>query len=263
MVLQSARCFGSSCWWRPLHAHYRRRPGTPSPRMFRTPQPYLKCEARRRGLPPPRVHSWQQPDFSIGTCRWNIQLSNLSHGSLADDCPLEPSQTAPRSSCRYPLVVCSFGRSGTHLMIDIIRRQFAAFDAWKLPGERPSALYVSLDAVVRRGDARARLQQSMRRPQRPIVKCHDWPHALGHLEGDAPDIASWLADRASAIVILRDPAVAISRLWSASVSHLSIAPAVLDAQLDAFVVNQSTRWRDHVDAIEHAMRRLGYELPSG
>lgn len=168
---------------------------------------------------------------------------------------VQPARSIAPPRCRDPIIVCSFGRSGTHLMIDMLRRQFPAFAAWKWPGERTSALYVSLEEALRLGDTRNRLARSARRAQRPIVKCHDWPRAATRLEASAPDVGAWLAARASTIVVLRDPATAISRLWSASGAHHGAGPAV-DAELDAFVAHQARRWRDHVDAIEQMPRAL-------
>lgn len=46
-----------------------------------------------------------------------------------------------------PIVIASHRRSGTHLLIDLFRRQFRECRSWKLPGERNDRLYVNLDMV--------------------------------------------------------------------------------------------------------------------
>lgn len=46
-----------------------------------------------------------------------------------------------------PLVVATHMRSGTHLTMDLVRRQFPAFRSWKLPGEANDMLYLALDVL--------------------------------------------------------------------------------------------------------------------
>src|SRR4051794_27731921 len=43
---------------------------------------------------------------------------------------------------RRPVVVASHPRSGTHLLIDLLRRQFPACASWKYPLERMDRLYL-------------------------------------------------------------------------------------------------------------------------
>ena len=44
-----------------------------------------------------------------------------------------------------PVVVASHRRSGTHLMIDVIRRHFQPCRGWKWPGEPFDRLFVDVD----------------------------------------------------------------------------------------------------------------------
>jgi hypothetical protein len=46
-----------------------------------------------------------------------------------------------------PLIIVTHMRSGTHLTIVFIRRQFSCFQAWKWPGEVNDMLYLSLDVL--------------------------------------------------------------------------------------------------------------------
>ncbi len=52
------------------------------------------------------------------------------------------------ATLRRPIEVASHMRSGTHLMIDLLRRQFADCGSWKWPGERNDMLYLPLDALT-------------------------------------------------------------------------------------------------------------------
>lgn len=68
-------------------------------------------------------------------------------------------------------------RSGTHLTIDLLRRQFEAFDAPKRRGESLDTLYLSLDLLTfkRRRLSEEQALARLRRARRPIVKTHELP----------------------------------------------------------------------------------------
>jgi hypothetical protein len=59
-----------------------------------------------------------------------------------------------------PLVVATHMRSGTHLTMDFVRRQFLSFRSWKWPVEANDMLYLALDVLsvleANWGEARAR-----------------------------------------------------------------------------------------------------------
>lgn len=77
--------------------------------------------------------------------------------------------------CR-PIVIASHPRSGTHLTIDLLRRQFKACGSWKWPGENPSRLYLSLEALYqsfsRTPISECKALTILRRVSRPLVKTH-------------------------------------------------------------------------------------------
>ncbi|MEL7088470.1 MAG: hypothetical protein AAGL98_08540, partial [Planctomycetota bacterium] len=60
---------------------------------------------------------------------------------------------SPRAAeylARYPhrpLVIMSHERSGTHLNIDLFRKQFEECGVWKWPGQALSRLYLSLESI--------------------------------------------------------------------------------------------------------------------
>ena len=76
-----------------------------------------------------------------------------------------------------PIVVASHPRSGTHLMIDLLRKQFAECRSWKFPGERLDRLYCNLD-IMHWDPAPVPWSTAVRilgRTSRPVVKTHAWP----------------------------------------------------------------------------------------
>lgn len=105
-----------------------------------------------------------------------------------------------------PILVASHRRSGTHLMIDLLRRQFAPCDARAVPGRPPADLYLPLDRF--KADAHWPIteqsaQRVLRRAQRPILKAH----LLPSLEEVAPGARAYVADliaRSVRIYCVRD-----------------------------------------------------------
>jgi hypothetical protein len=75
------------------------------------------------------------------------------------------------------IVLVTHRRSGTHLTIDLLRRQFEACDARKRLGEPLHALYLNLDLLLasRRPLRETRALALLRRARRPIVKTHALP----------------------------------------------------------------------------------------
>ena len=77
----------------------------------------------------------------------------------------------------HPIVVASHPRSGTHLLMDTLRRQFAECRSWKWPGERLDRLYCNIDELNGRRkilDEKTALDV-LSRTQRPLIKTHAWP----------------------------------------------------------------------------------------
>ncbi len=79
-----------------------------------------------------------------------------------------------------PIIVHTFGRSGTHMIIDLLRRQFRECRTWKYPGEKSNMLHASLDDISH-GDmeSRTRTLARMKRSARPIFKTHAFLSTMG------------------------------------------------------------------------------------
>lgn len=81
-----------------------------------------------------------------------------------------------RRLTQRPITVASHPRSGTHLVIDLFRRQFRECRSWKLPGERLDKLYLSVEALFV-PDSRSPISEAvavkvLRRVRRPLIKTH-------------------------------------------------------------------------------------------
>jgi len=75
------------------------------------------------------------------------------------------------------IVLATHRRSGTHLSIDLLRRQFEACAARKRLGEPLDALYLNLERLMlaSRGLSEEQALALLRRAPRPIVKTHALP----------------------------------------------------------------------------------------
>jgi hypothetical protein len=94
------------------------------------------------------------------------------------------------------IVLVTHRRSGTHLTIDLLRRQFAACDGRKRLGEPLHALYLNLDLLLqeRRPLGEARALALLRRAARPIVKTHALPGFAAFRPHHAAFVDALLAD---------------------------------------------------------------------
>lgn len=109
-----------------------------------------------------------------------------------------------------PIVVASHPRSGTHLMMDCLRLNFAECRSWKFWGQKTDSLYLDLDRVVShsRRLTMEQIERSIRRAQRPIIKTHalaDFRHVfVGRHDPFSPRLIEFLKKHASFIYIHRD-----------------------------------------------------------
>ena len=110
------------------------------------------------------------------------------------------------------IIIATHRRSGTHLTIDLLRRQFAECQSWKWFGEQVHHLYLTLELINRHGFQGARshaslsMRQAMRilrRPARPIVKTHALPDFQPWKPQFEPFINELMRD-ADVLYIVRD-----------------------------------------------------------
>lgn len=142
-----------------------------------------------------------------------------------------------------PVVVFTFGRSGTHLTLDLIRRQFADFASWKFPGEPCSYTYSWLDRLVTDGVGRWD-RHRLGRAARPLLLTHHWFDLQPDL---SPALRAWLT-RGRLIHLVRDPRAAMASAWpihSARDARAGRAPA----DPAAYVEQHGRRWASDLRAM--------------
>jgi hypothetical protein len=116
-----------------------------------------------------------------------------------------------------PIMVASHPRSGTHLTIDLLRKQFEACKSWVWPLETPHHLYLSLGHLPLSHShtiSRSKAKRILRRPDRPIIKTHDDPD-FADLDRKNRAFAQSLRDRADLIYVVRDgrDVMASTHVW--------------------------------------------------
>lgn len=158
---------------------------------------------------------------------------------------------------RQGLLVSSHPRSGTHLMIDVLRRQFPSTRSWRLFGRPLDHLYLNLERLVaenRRFDDAMALR-IVARPRRPLMKTHflaDFSESwVADESGPMPPEWRDYADRAMHLYVHRDP-----RDVMASYKQFlsSIVPGVAEMTLGAFM--RSPHWSGGEDRLGWWVRHV-------
>jgi hypothetical protein len=107
-----------------------------------------------------------------------------------------------------PVVVVTHQRSGTHLTIDLLRKQFAELQSWVWPYESVYRLLVDIDSLLPRYRRnRISPEQALRwlsRPERPVIKTHALP-GFEELRAIQPSFMEYLKENAQFIYAVRDP----------------------------------------------------------
>lgn len=104
-----------------------------------------------------------------------------------------------------PILIASHPRSGTHLTIDLLRKQFHECASWKHLGESLGHLYLPLEGLT---ESQNSMDQStaltiLQRSQKPILKTHDYP-TLKALSQQYPEWFEWVKNKATRLYIVRD-----------------------------------------------------------
>ena len=149
-----------------------------------------------------------------------------------------------------PVIVASHRRSGTHLMIDLLRRQFEACDAWKWPAEGLDVLYTDLDRLGRhrRPLVADRLHARLARAAAPLFKTHLRPD-FGPVADAQREFIAHLRHRARVIYTVRDGrAVLVSARLHEQRLGLDVGDTLLDyLQLERDGESRVRAWARHVE----------------
>lgn len=130
-----------------------------------------------------------------------------------------PAQQATRTiewnldQCGDPVVVATHRRSGTHMMIDFVRRQFRPCQSWKWPGQNTNLLYLAMGAHARgmmRDDVARRV---IHRPERPVLKTHSLP-TFDLQRGKYDNFIDWVRERGRVLYVLRDCRAVMASLYA-------------------------------------------------
>lgn len=113
-------------------------------------------------------------------------------------------------------MVVSHERSGTHLTIDTIRRQFKACQIPLKPFEHPHHLYVSIDKFFPGRKSSATVEEvaaGLARTSKPIIKTHDFPDWRG-MQDDKRDYVRELQEASTLLYCVRNPYSVFCSYWS-------------------------------------------------
>ena len=158
-----------------------------------------------------------------------------------------------------PVVVASHPRSGTHLLIDVLRHQFEACRSWKWWGERLDRLYCNIDELNARDQLLSldTAQTILERVPRPIIKTHAWPgfsqmFMEKHNALLPASWTSWVETSATFLYVYRDVHDVMSSYY---IFRKQFDDATPD-QLGTFIrqhdpiasCNRIQRWAEHLSA---------------
>ena len=132
------------------------------------------------------------------------------HTTTAQAAPAFDFQT---ERCGGPVMIVTHRRSGTHLMIDFIRRQFPLCQSWKWPGQNTSLLYLSMGGLARGKLSNRVARKIISRPKHPILKTHSLPN-FDLQKGGYEELVRWTYERGHIVYGLRDCRPVMASLYA-------------------------------------------------
>jgi hypothetical protein len=157
---------------------------------------------------------------------------------------------------RRPIVVASFPRSGTHLLIDTLRLDFPDCRSWKWWGERTDRLYLNFASLAweRNRVTERKAIGIMRRSRIPVIKTHavaDFSHDVvdgALLKEPAKALAGWLRQHARTLYIYRDGRNALCSLFEMKRRYDADSNVPFSTFLRQCIGGKSRvrEWADHV-----------------
>jgi hypothetical protein len=152
-----------------------------------------------------------------------------------------------------PIVVATHPRSGTHLTLDLLRKQFNACKAWLWFGEALHHLYVDLGRLHPTHPHPMALEEAfdlLQRADRPTIKTHSLPSLPGY-QGKKREVAEAILDDGQTLYVVRDGR---DVLCSAHVWKQEDEPDMAGISLSAFLrdtvdgMSRVAYWAEHVNA---------------
>jgi len=104
-----------------------------------------------------------------------------------------------------PILIASHPRSGTHLTIDLLRKQFPQCQSSKKLGEPLDRLYFALESFDSPSNPlpESKALDILHRAARPIIKTHCDPN-FSYLQSEKSSWITWLKQEADIYYVLRD-----------------------------------------------------------
>lgn len=150
-----------------------------------------------------------------------------------------------------PILIVSHPRSGTHLTIDLLRKQFAECKSWKKQGEPLDRLYFALEsfAPVNKPLSEKTALNILARAKRPIIKTHSHPH-FSYLREQKPMWIDWLQEEADIYYVFRDGRSVLCSLYLFMQSYepearCSFSEFIRQEQNGS---NRIKKWANHIQA---------------
>ncbi|MGH1579305.1 sulfotransferase domain-containing protein [Planktotalea sp.] len=155
-----------------------------------------------------------------------------------------------RANARQPIIVASHPRSGTHLVMDLLRRQFSSLHNWRFFGLPLDHLYLNLERLGadHRRFSQAQARKIVNRPKRALLKTHftaDFATSWAQDERTPPS-GAWrdLAEQAHTLYVVRHPMdVMVSYHQFLSAIHTDVA------QMDLMTFLHSRHWDNSADRL--------------
>lgn len=144
------------------------------------------------------------------------------------------------------VVIISHPRSGTHLTIDLIRRNFPTASSSKPLFAPLDALYVSLDALLiemPEHPGACRAAYGMFSHRYPIIKTHWLDPDFSNLRSRMSRFADWIDTKAKKIYVVRQPERVLSSLFV--FEGLDASETLADR--DAWLLEKAAYWANHVE----------------
>lgn len=158
------------------------------------------------------------------------------------------------NSIEKAILVASYRRSGTHLTIDLLRRQFAECRSWKYWGEPLRYLYLEISEPLVNRDSQTLMTEELAlkilsRAKNPLIKTHDLPDFKSWLS-KYPHWENFLREKTQIIYVARDPRKVLCSL------HLFMQKRNPNARTNiSDFIRQKTKgvtvvkqWGNHVDS---------------
>lgn len=141
------------------------------------------------------------------------------------------------------ILISTHPRSGTHLTIDLLRRNFPELQSRKKVLEPLDALYVPVDIAI--GECKkdhAKVRELISRHQYPILKTHWLQPDFSNLDSSCKDIRDWMREKLHVIYVLRHPECVIASHFLFESSHKEIRDR------EIWLNNAARSWVSHVSA---------------